>query len=71
MENLLGVRLFERIGSRIVLTQAGSSCLADITVLLDQIEQASIGTVRGRKLDDRQFARLCLSLADTTARRLH
>lgn len=57
LESLLGVRLFERIGSRIVLTQAGSSYLADITVLLDQIEQASIDTVRGRKLDDRLLVR--------------
>ncbi|MEI4485093.1 LysR substrate-binding domain-containing protein [Frigidibacter sp. MR17.14] len=57
LEGFLGVRLFERIGSRIVLTQAGSSYLADITLLLDQIEQASIDTVRGRKLDDRLMIR--------------
>lgn len=57
LENFLGVRLFERIGSRIVLTQAGSSYLADVTLLLDQIEQASIDTVRGRKLDDRLLIR--------------
>lgn len=57
LENFLGVRLFERIGSRIVLTHAGSSYLADITLLLDEIERASIDAVRGRKLDDRLLVR--------------
>ena len=57
LESFLGVRLFERIGSRIVLTQAGGSYLADISLLLDQIEQASIDAVRGRKLDDRLLVR--------------
>lgn len=53
LESFLGVRLFERIGSRIVLTNAGASYLKEISHLLDQIERASIDTVRGRKLDDR------------------
>ena len=53
LESFLGVRLFERIGSRIVLTNAGQSYLDEIAQVLDQIERASIDTVRGRKLDDR------------------
>ncbi len=53
LETFLGVRLFERIGSRIVLTNAGGAYLKEISRLLDEIERASIDTVRGRKLDDR------------------
>lgn len=53
LETFLGLRLFERIGSRIVLTRAGDAYLKEISPLLDQIERASIDTVRGRKLDDR------------------
>jgi len=53
LESFLGVRLFERIGSRIVLTHVGNSYLDEISQVLDQIERASIDTVRGRKLDDR------------------
>ena len=53
LESFLGLRLFERIGSRIVLTRAGDAYLKEISPLLDQIERASIDTVRGRTLDDR------------------
>jgi len=53
LETFLGVRLFERIGSRIVLTNAGGAYLKEISRLLDEVERASIDTVRGRKLDDR------------------
>jgi LysR family transcriptional regulator, glycine cleavage system transcriptional activator len=52
LEAFLGTRLFERIGSRIVLTDAGSTYLQEVSKSLDHIEQASIDTVRGRKLDE-------------------
>ncbi len=52
LEKLLGVRLFERIGPRLVLTSAGRNYLESITKLLDGLEEASIDTVRGSRLQD-------------------
>jgi DNA-binding transcriptional LysR family regulator len=51
LETYLGVRLFERIGSRLVLTDAGSSYAQDVRQTLDRLEEVSIDTVRGRKAD--------------------
>lgn len=52
LEAFLGTRLFERIGSRLVLTDAGNAYLREVSKALDQLEQASIDAVRGRRLDD-------------------
>lgn len=52
LEAFLGTRLFERIGSRLVLTDAGSAYLREVSKSLDLLEQASIDAVRGRNLDD-------------------
>ncbi len=52
LEAFLGVRLFERIGSRLILTDAGSTYLRSISRALDRIEEASIDCVRGRTLAD-------------------
>lgn len=52
LENLLGVRLFERIGPRLLLTEAGRNYLESITKYLDGLEEASIDAVRGSKLQD-------------------
>ncbi|ARO15910.1 transcriptional regulator (plasmid) [Ketogulonicigenium robustum] len=51
LENYLGVRLFERTGSRLVLTDAGRSYAADVRQTLDRLEEVSIDAVRGRKAD--------------------
>lgn len=51
LETYLGVRLFERIGSRLVLTDAGNSYAHDVRQTLDRLEEVSIDTVRGRKAD--------------------
>ena len=52
LEKLLGVRLFERIGPRLVLTAAGRNYLESITKLLDGLEEVSIDAVRGSRLQD-------------------
>ncbi|MGH2341273.1 LysR substrate-binding domain-containing protein [Segnochrobactraceae bacterium EtOH-i3] len=52
LEAFLGVKLFERIGSRLILTDAGSAFLREVSGSLDRIEQAAIDTVRGRTLED-------------------
>ncbi len=49
LETYLGVRLFERVGSRLVLTDAGRSYAADIEQTLDRLEEVSIDAVRGRR----------------------
>ncbi len=51
LETYLGVRLFERIGSRLVLTDAGAAYAADVRQTLDRLEEVSIDAVRGRKAD--------------------
>lgn len=52
LETLLGVKLFERVGSRLVMTTAAEIYLAEVTRGLDQIENASVNCVRGRDLAD-------------------
>ncbi len=52
LEAFLGVKLFERIGSRLILTDAGTAFLKEVSGSLDRIEQAAIDTVRGRTLED-------------------
>lgn len=49
LESLLGVRLFERTGSRLVLTDAGRTYAEEVRHSLDQLEESSIDAVRGRK----------------------
>lgn len=49
LETLLGVRLFERTGSRLVLTDAGRNYAEEVRHSLDQLEEISIDAVRGRK----------------------
>jgi len=51
LEQFLGMRLFERSGSRLVLTEAGSKYLQDVVQMLNRLEEASIDLVRGRKAD--------------------
>lgn len=49
LETYLGVRLFERVGSRLVLTDAGRAYAVDVQQALDRLEEVSIDAVRGRK----------------------
>lgn len=49
LESYLGVRLFERVGSRLVLTDSGQSYAADVEDMLDRLEEVSIDVVRGRR----------------------
>lgn len=49
LESYLGIRLFERTGSRLVLTDAGLSYAGEVRQTLDRLEEVSIDTVRGRK----------------------
>jgi len=49
LEEYLGVTLFERRGSRLVLTDNGKVYAGEIGRLLDMLEQASIDVVRGGK----------------------
>ncbi|MBB3610058.1 LysR substrate-binding domain-containing protein [Rhizobium sp. BK602] len=51
LETLLGIRLFERVGSRLTLTSIGSKYFLEITQSLDRLEEVSIDAVRGRKVD--------------------
>lgn len=51
LETYLGVRLFERTGSRLVLTDAGASYAQEVRQTLDRLEEVSIDAVRGRKAD--------------------
>ncbi|WP_110647957.1 LysR substrate-binding domain-containing protein [Salinicola peritrichatus] len=51
LEQHLGLRLFERSGSRIVLTDAGNAYFHEIEPLLNELEETSIDLVRGRKRD--------------------
>jgi LysR family transcriptional regulator, glycine cleavage system transcriptional activator len=52
LEHQLGVRLFERLGPRLVLTQTGRSFLQTISKVLDDLEEASIDVVRGSRSVD-------------------
>jgi LysR family glycine cleavage system transcriptional activator len=49
LEDYLGVTLFERRGSRLVLTDNGRVYATEVNRLLDMLEQASIDVVRGGK----------------------
>ncbi|GGB16011.1 LysR substrate-binding domain-containing protein [Allosediminivita pacifica] len=49
LETQLGVRLFERTGSRLVLTDAGRVYAEEVRQNLDRLEEISIDAVRGRK----------------------
>lgn len=51
LEAYLGIRLFERTGSRLVLTDAGKSYADEVAQMLDRLEEVSIDAVRGRKTD--------------------
>lgn len=54
LETLLGVTFFERIGSRLVLTDVAKKAYrAEIAEALDRIEQASVTCVRGQSLERR------------------
>ncbi|TMV76313.1 LysR family transcriptional regulator [Thioclava sp. BHET1] len=52
LEAQLGIRLFERVGSRLELTAPARSYLSEISRGLDLIEQASVNCVRGGTLDE-------------------
>lgn len=49
LESYLGVRLFERVGSRLVLTEVGKTYATELQAALDGLEEISIDAVRGRK----------------------
>lgn len=49
LESFLGLRLFERTGSRLTLTDIGRSYAEEVKQTLDRIEEISIDAVRGRK----------------------
>ena len=49
LEDYLGVTLFKRSGSRLVLTDSGRVYAAEVSGALDKLEQASIDVVRGEK----------------------
>jgi LysR family glycine cleavage system transcriptional activator len=51
LERHLGVRLFERSGSRLVLTDSGTDYFQEVAHILNKLEEVSIDTVRGRKAD--------------------
>lgn len=51
LESQLGVKLFERMGSRLVLTEIARTYLEEISAALDRIERASVDCVRGRGLE--------------------
>lgn len=49
LETSLGNKLFERIGSRLVLTDVGRSYAAEVHQALDRLEEISLDAIRGRK----------------------
>lgn len=51
LETFLGIRLFERIGSRLTLTTVGQKYFQEIAQCLNRLEEVSIDAVRGRKAD--------------------
>lgn len=52
LERQLGVRLFERLGPRLVLTETGRSFLQTVSGILDDLEEAAIDVVRGSRSVD-------------------
>lgn len=65
LEGLLGVSLFERSGSRLILTEAGVEYAREVETLLGKLEAVSFDLVRGRKLD----ASLMIGIHPTLASR--
>ncbi len=61
LEDLLGLKLFERTGSRLALTELGARFADDVRDVLDRLEEATIDMVRGRRRDASLFI-----AADTT-----
>ena len=51
LEAYLGVKLFQRAGSRLVLTEIGKSYADEVQTALDGLEEISIDAVRGRKVN--------------------
>ena len=51
LEAHLGLRLFERTGSRLVLTDSGRNLAEDVRASLDRLEEVAIDAVRGRKAE--------------------
>lgn len=66
LEAFLGMRLFERVGSRLTLTEAGNKYFHEIAQNLNRLEEVSIDVVRGRKAD----ASLMIGASPTLAARL-
>ncbi len=52
LEEFLGIQLFERYGSRVVLTDAGQAYAETIHAAIDKLEIASIDIVRGRRAEE-------------------
>jgi DNA-binding transcriptional LysR family regulator len=52
LEQQLGIRLFERFGPRLVLTDAGRAYAKSVTRILADLEEASIDVVRGSRATD-------------------
>ena len=52
LEKYLGIKLFERIGPRLVLTDTGRSYVREVTRLLDELEEVCIDIVRGSRMRD-------------------
>ena len=65
LEASLGLRLFERTGTRLVLTDIGRSLAEDVRSSLDRLEEVTIDAVRGR----RASAALSIALPSTFALR--
>lgn len=51
LEQFLGLRLFERAGSHLVLSDVGASYYEDVLQSLSRLEEVSIDAVRGRRAD--------------------
>ncbi|WP_420587501.1 LysR substrate-binding domain-containing protein [Ruegeria sp.] len=52
LEDLLGTRLFDRFGPRLVLTDAGTAYAKEVKRILDDLEKCSIDIVRGWKEEE-------------------
>ncbi|WP_434287481.1 LysR substrate-binding domain-containing protein [Celeribacter sp. SCSIO 80788] len=52
LEQFLGLKLFQRIGSRLVLTEVGDAYLRDTHRLLSELETSAIDAVRGQSLTE-------------------
>lgn len=52
LEQFLGLRLFERAGSNLILSEIGAVYYEDVVQILARLEEASIDAVRGRRAGD-------------------